>query len=68
MHAGQACKPGNSWGIFCRKEENLRLGFYPALTETGFRLVLALSESYIGVSVIGQYEIKKIDSDYFDNE
>jgi hypothetical protein len=45
MHVGQACKPGNSWDIFCRQGEDLRLGFYPAFTEIGFRLVLALSKS-----------------------
>jgi hypothetical protein len=53
MHVGQAWKPGNSRGIFCRQGENLRPGFYPAFTETGFRLVLALSNHLEGLVLKG---------------
>lgn len=34
----------------------------------GERLASLMAEHNVGVSVIGQYEVKKIDSDYFDEE
>lgn len=34
----------------------------------GEQLAKLMTEHNVGVSVVGQYEVKKIDSDYFDNE
>ena len=34
----------------------------------GERLAALMAEHNVGVSVVGQYEVKKIDSDYFDEE
>ena len=34
----------------------------------GEHLSKLMAEHNVGVSIIGQYEVKKLDSDYFDNE